>query len=144
MVDAAFFAAPAFGFAALPAELGFAPAIRSSDAMRLVYQLGAVILRLCGQFILDKPQADDAPLRSMNDEFISDLARRLRKLVPPSAEGAARDLETNFRALLQSALGRSDYVTFEEFEAQKRVLERTRSKVESLERTLAEMKSGGD
>ena len=80
----------------------------------------------------------------MNDEFISDLARRLRKLVPPSAEGAARDLETNFRALLQSALGRSDYVTFEEFEAQKRVLERTRSKVESLERTLAEIKSGGD
>ena len=80
----------------------------------------------------------------MNDELISDLARRLRKLVPPSAEGAARDLETNFRALLQSALGRSDYVTFEEFEAQKRVLERTRSKVESLERTLAEMKSGGD
>ena len=80
----------------------------------------------------------------MNDEFISDLARRLRKLVPPSAQGAARDLETNFRALLQSALGRSDYVTFEEFEAQKRVLERTRSKVESLERTLAEMKSGGD
>ncbi|MCY4476770.1 MAG: accessory factor UbiK family protein [Gammaproteobacteria bacterium] len=80
----------------------------------------------------------------MNDEFISDLARRLRRLVPPSAEGAARDLETNFRALLQSALGRSDYVTFEEFEAQKRVLERTRSKVESLERTLTEMKSGGD
>ncbi len=80
----------------------------------------------------------------MNDEFISDLARRLRKLVPPSAQGAAKDLETNFRALLQSALGRSDYVTFEEFEAQERVLERTRSKVESLERTLAEMKPGGD
>ena len=80
----------------------------------------------------------------MNDEFISDLARRLRQLVPPSAEGAARDLETNFRALLQSALGRGDYVTFEEFEAQKRVLERTRRKVEALEQALAEFEPQRD
>ena len=79
----------------------------------------------------------------MNDEFISDLARRLRKLVPPSAEGAARDLESNFRALLQSALGRGEYVTFEEFEVQKRVLERTRNKVEALEKALAEIASQG-
>ncbi len=77
----------------------------------------------------------------MNDEFISDLARRLRKLVPPSADGAARDLETNFRALLQAALGKGDYVTYEEFEAQKRVLQRTRQKVEALERALADMES---
>ena len=80
----------------------------------------------------------------MNDDFISDLARRLRKLVPPSAQGAARDLETNFRALLQSALGRGDYVTFEEFEVQKRVLERTRRKVEALERELAKMERKED
>ena len=86
---------------------------------------------------------DGAPLHTMNDEFISDLARRLRKLVPPSAEGAARDLESNFRALLQSALGRGEYVTFEEFEAQKRVLERTRNKVEALEKALAEIASQG-
>ena len=75
----------------------------------------------------------------MNDELISDLARRLRKLVPPSAEGAAKDLEKNFHALLQSALGKGGLVTFEEFEAQKRVLERTREKVEALERKLAEL-----
>lgn len=75
----------------------------------------------------------------MNDELISDLARRLRKLVPPSAEGAASDLEKNFGALLQSALGKGGLVTFEEFEAQKRVLERTREKVEALERRLAEL-----
>lgn len=86
---------------------------------------------------------DGAPLRTMNDEFISDLAGRLRKLVPPSAEGAAKDLETNFRALLQSALGRGEYVTFEEFEAQKRVLERTRKKVEALEKALAEIQPQG-
>lgn len=79
----------------------------------------------------------------MNDEFISDLARRLRTLVPHSAEGAARDLETNFRALLQSALGRGEYVTFEEFEAQKRVLERTRNKVEAMEKALAEIQPQG-
>ncbi len=78
----------------------------------------------------------------MNDEFISDLARGLRKLVPPSAQGVAKDLESNFRTLLQSALGRNEYVTLEEFEAQKRVLERTRRKVEALEQALAEIESG--
>ena len=79
----------------------------------------------------------------MNNEFIADLAKRLREAVPDTAHGAAKDLETNFRALLQSALGRGDYVTFEEFEAQKRVLQRTREKVEALERELAELEKGG-
>ena len=77
----------------------------------------------------------------MNDEFITDLAQRLRNLVPPSAAGTARDLETNFRALLQSALGRGEYVTFEEFEAQRRVLERTRRKLQDLEKTVAQMEA---
>ena len=77
----------------------------------------------------------------MNEEFISDLAKRLRKLVPDTAQGAARDLEMNFRALLEAALARGEYVTFEEFEAQKRVLERTRSKVEALEQAIAELEA---
>ena len=77
----------------------------------------------------------------MNEESISDLARRLRKLVPPPVQGVAKDLESNFRALLQSALGRNEYVTLEEFEAQKRVLQRTRRKVEALEQALAEIES---
>ena len=58
-----------------------------------------------------------------------------------SRQGVAKDLERNFRALLQSALGRNEYVTLEEFEAQKRVLERTRRKVEALEQALAEIES---
>ena len=77
----------------------------------------------------------------MNDEFISDLAKRLRKLVPDTAQGAARDLEMSFRALLEAALARGEYVTFEEFEAQKRVLERTREKVEALEQAIAALEA---
>ncbi len=80
----------------------------------------------------------------MNDEFISQLAKRLRDLVPDTARGPARDLEANFRALLQASFGQGDYVTFEEFEAQKRVLERTRKKVEALEQVLAELEARGD
>ena len=90
---------------------------------------------------LDKPAVNAAILPFMNDEFIADLARRLRKLVPPPVQGAAKDLESNFRALLQSALGRIEYVTLEEFEVQKRVLERTRRKVEALEQALTEIES---
>ncbi len=80
----------------------------------------------------------------MSDEFVSDLARRLRQLVPDTAAGAARDLEKNFRALLEAALGKGEYVTFEEFEAQRRVLERTRQKVEALEKALSRMEQKRD
>ena len=92
---------------------------------------------------LDKAVENGAILRPMNDELISGLAKRLRNLVPDTARGPARDLEANFRALLEAALGQGDYVTFEEFEAQRKVLQRTRQKVESLQATLAELEKSG-
>jgi len=48
-------------------------------------------------------------------------------------------MEKNFRAILQSALGKMDLVTREEFEVQKGVLAKTRSKLEDLEKRVAEM-----
>jgi BMFP domain-containing protein YqiC len=48
-------------------------------------------------------------------------------------------IEKNFRAILQGALGKMDLVTREEFEVQKGVLAKTRSKLEDLENRVAEM-----
>jgi BMFP domain-containing protein YqiC len=48
-------------------------------------------------------------------------------------------MEKNFHAILQSALGKLDLVTREEFEVQKAVLAKTRSKLEDLEKTVAEI-----
>lgn len=72
---------------------------------------------------------------------IDDLARRLSDMVPPQMKAAQADLENNFRAALQTGLGKLDLVTREEFEVQRAVLLRTREKLEALEKTVAELET---
>jgi BMFP domain-containing protein YqiC len=74
------------------------------------------------------------------DSFrIDEIARRLFEAVPPAMRSVQQDLESNFRAVLRSALGRLDLVTRDEFDAQTKVLERTRAKAEALESRLTEL-----
>jgi len=75
----------------------------------------------------------------MDPKFIDDLARRLASSVPESLAALRRDLESNFRSVLQAGLARLDLVTRTEFDVQASVLERTRRKVEELETRLAEL-----
>ena len=74
------------------------------------------------------------------DSFrIDELARRLLERVPPALRSMQQDLESNFRAVLREGLSKLDLVTRDEFDAQTRVLERTRARLEELERRVAEM-----
>ena len=70
---------------------------------------------------------------------IDDIANRLANAVPPGLNHLKEDLEKNFHAILQSALGKLDLVTREEFEVQKAVLAKTRTKLEDLEIRVAAM-----
>ena len=72
---------------------------------------------------------------------IDEIVRRLLESVPPAVRGVQQDLESNFRAVLRATLGRLDLVTREEFDAQTKVLERTRAKAEALETRLAALES---
>lgn len=74
---------------------------------------------------------------------IDEIARRLLDSVPPAFRSIQQDLETNFRSVLRSSLGKLDLVTREEFDTQLKVLERTRSKLEALEKKVAEMEAQG-
>ncbi|HVW71341.1 MAG TPA: accessory factor UbiK family protein [Steroidobacteraceae bacterium] len=67
---------------------------------------------------------------------IDEIARRLMDHLPPALRATQRDLETNFRAVLRSGLGKLDLVTRDEFDTQTRVLERTRARLEALEARL--------
>lgn len=64
---------------------------------------------------------------------IDEIAKRLLESVPPAFRSMQQDLETNFRAVLRSSLGKLDLVTRDEFDTQTRVLERTRARLEALE-----------
>ena len=68
---------------------------------------------------------------------IYELARRLLERVPPALRSMQADLENNFRAVLRERLSRLDLVSRDEFDAQTRVLERTRARLEALEARLA-------
>ncbi|HEY6517562.1 MAG TPA: accessory factor UbiK family protein [Steroidobacteraceae bacterium] len=73
----------------------------------------------------------------MMDSFrIDEVARRLLDSVPPALRTMQKDLETNFRAVLRSSLGKLDLVTRDEFDTQTRVLERTRARLAELEARL--------
>ena len=70
---------------------------------------------------------------------IDDIASRLAGAIPPGLNNLKEDLEKTFHAILQGALGKLDLVTREEFEVQKLVLAKTRSKLEDLEKRVTEM-----
>jgi hypothetical protein len=72
--------------------------------------------------------------------FLDDLQQRLASLI----EGTpAADLQRNLKALLSQQFAQLELVTREEFDAQVRVLARTREKLQEIERRLAELESPG-
>ena len=78
----------------------------------------------------------------MDSPRIDEIARRLLESVPPRVRALQQDLESNFRAVLRSSLTKLDLVSRDEFDAQVRVLERTRARLEQLEKQVAEMERG--
>ncbi len=72
-------------------------------------------------------------------KILDDLVQRLSAAVPPGMRTAQADLEKNLRAILQSTLSKLDLVTREEFDVQSKVLARSREKLETLEKIVAEL-----
>jgi BMFP domain-containing protein YqiC len=71
--------------------------------------------------------------------FLDDLQQRLASLI----EGTpAADLQRNLKALLSQQFAQLELVTREEFDAQVRVLARSREKLQELEQRLGELESG--
>ena len=79
----------------------------------------------------------------MNTPKIDEIVRRLVESVPPGVRAVQRDLESNFRAVLRASLTKLDLVSRDEFDAQMRVLERTRARLEELERRVAALDASG-
>jgi ubiquinone biosynthesis accessory factor UbiK len=78
----------------------------------------------------------------MNTPKIDEIVRRLVESVPPGVRAVRKDLESNFRAVLRASLTKLDLVSRDEFDAQMRVLERTRARLEELEKRVAGMEGG--
>lgn len=79
----------------------------------------------------------------MDAKWLDDLAKRLAAAVPEGVVALRRDLEDNFRAVLQSGLAKLDLVTRQEFDVQAAVLRRTREKLDMLEARVAALEPLG-
>ena len=89
-----------------------------------------------------KLHVDELEALSMMDrQDIDKIALRLVSLVPPGVAQAQQDLRANFHDVLAQGLRRLDLVTREEFEVQSQLLARTRTKVDELERRVAELET---
>jgi len=70
--------------------------------------------------------------------LIDELGERISQAV---RDGPAPDLEKNLRALLSAFFDRFDLVVREDFEVQKRLLERAQAKLGALETRVSELES---
>jgi BMFP domain-containing protein YqiC len=68
-----------------------------------------------------------------------DLSRSLGKLLPPGVSDLKEDFERNAKSAVQSALGKLDLVTREEFDVQTEVLRNTRAQLKRLEARVREL-----
>ena len=73
------------------------------------------------------------------NESLEELTRRISSLIPGDVKHMQDDFENNVRSLLQSTLSKMNLVTREEFDVQSAVLQRTREKLEQLEKQLEQI-----
>ncbi|MEA3174836.1 MAG: ubiquinone biosynthesis accessory factor UbiK [Gammaproteobacteria bacterium] len=77
----------------------------------------------------------------MNANSLDELARRLAESVPESVKAFGRDLEGNFKAVLQAQLAKLDLVTRQDFDVQSAILQRTQAKLTELEARVKDLEA---
>ncbi len=76
----------------------------------------------------------------MKNDALDELTKRISSLFPGDVKNLQDDLQNNVRSLLQSTLTKMNLVTREEFDVQSAVLQRTREKLEELEKQVEQLK----
>ena len=78
----------------------------------------------------------------LDPKLFDDISRRVAGNLPPGLQTLQDDLQRNLRNGIESALGKLNLVTREEFEIQQAVLLRTREKLKAMEARVAELEAG--
>lgn len=77
----------------------------------------------------------------LDPKSLDEMARKLAQSLPPGLREFQQEMERNMRATLQGMFSRLDLVTREEFDAQAKVLARTRAHLETLELRVAALEA---
>src|ERR1700723_2536252 len=104
-----------------------------------MHRHGATEARCCVRGVQRAVCGD--PMSFINSSGLDELARRLADSVPESVRAFGRDLEGNFKAVLQAQLSKLDLVNRQEFDVQAAILERTQAKLAAIEARLKEIEA---
>ena len=77
----------------------------------------------------------------MEKHLIEDLASKIGNLLPPAPTALKKEFEEAIRQAVRSSITRLDLVTRDEFDIQSAVLQRTRMKLEQLEKKVTELEA---
>jgi len=77
----------------------------------------------------------------MDSDGLDELARRLSEKVPQSLRDFGRDLESNFKVVLQAQLAKLDLVSRNEFDVQAALLARTQAAMAAMEARLKDLEA---
>ncbi|MDR9406580.1 MAG: accessory factor UbiK family protein [Spiribacter sp.] len=78
----------------------------------------------------------------LDPKQLDEMAKRFSESLPSGLRDMQQEVERNARVALQGAFNRMELVTREEFDAQAKVLARTRERLEALEARVAELEGG--
>lgn len=88
--------------------------------------------------VLDSPRLARDSFPMTDKRLIDELGERIAEAM---RESPAQDLEKNLHALLGAFFDRYDLVLREDFEVQKKLLERAQAQLEALESRLSELEA---
>lgn len=77
------------------------------------------------------------PFPPFNAELLADIADQASRFLPN--EKSREDVQKGLQIVVQNVLSKLDLVTREEFDAQTAVLQKTRAKLEELEKKLDQL-----
>ncbi|MHC9511926.1 ubiquinone biosynthesis accessory factor UbiK [Kangiella sp. M94] len=77
----------------------------------------------------------------IDPKVLDDIANKLSDAIPQSVKDTGDEFAKQAKQILQNQLAKLDLVTREEFDAQTKVLQRTRSMLEELEKKLSDIES---
>lgn len=75
----------------------------------------------------------------IDQKLFNELNEKISSSIPDEVKATFKDFDQNIKAIIQSALAKVDMVPRDEFDAQCKVLARTRQKLESLEKKIDEL-----
>ena len=73
-------------------------------------------------------------------ELFNTIQEQVNQILPDVGKSAQEDLSVHSKAIISGLISKLDLVSRDEFDAQQAVLERTRSKLEQLEKDFAALK----